>query len=81
MEIGSPSGATCSTITSSPGKQPISISFNSKSELWKHFILPLSPCFKSDSFISKIKAIAIDNKAFTIFEMIYETIYSIPLYF
>ncbi len=51
IDIGSPKGAFCSTTTSSPGMQPISISFNSISELSNALILPFSPDFNSDNFI------------------------------
>jgi probable rRNA maturation factor len=56
IEIGSPIGATCSTTTSSPGMQPISISFSSSSELLKLAIRPRCPCFRSDRRIKELKA-------------------------
>lgn len=59
MEIGSPSGAIFSTITTSPGMQPISINFNSRSDVSKPLMRPRSPAFKFDNFILAIKATSI----------------------
>ena len=51
-EIGSPSGAIKSTLTLSPGIQPISMSFKKISLLEKDSIIPFSPAFNSDNFFN-----------------------------
>lgn len=54
IEIGSPRGATCSTLILSPGTQPISISFKNKSLFSNDRIFATDPAFNSDNlFIIK----------------------------
>lgn len=54
MEIGSPRGAICSTLTCSPGTQPISINFKKRSLFSNDRIFAVLPAFKSDNlFIQK----------------------------
>lgn len=62
MDMGSPRGATCSTITNSPGMQPISINFNSSSELSKPFIFPRSPVFSCDNLVIAFKSTSNPSK-------------------
>src|ERR1700691_5184759 len=53
-EIGSPRGATFSTLIISPGTQPISINFKKISSFSKEWILTIEPTDKSDNrFINK----------------------------
>lgn len=49
IEIGSPNGAICSTFTSSPGTQPISMSLRKRSLSSKEVILALAPDLNSDN--------------------------------
>ena len=47
--MGSPRGATCSTLICSPGRQPISMSFKKRSLLSNEYTLTVLPGFISDN--------------------------------
>ena len=49
IEMGSPSGATCSTLINSPGTQPISINCRNRSFFSKEWILAIVPGSNSDN--------------------------------
>src|SRR5579872_4936788 len=49
IEIGSPSGATCSTLTNSPGTQPISINFRKRSLFSNEWMRAMVPGPNSDN--------------------------------
>src|SRR5205085_5226959 len=74
MDIGSPSGATCSTLIFSPGIQPISINFNNSSLFSNETISTVLPCLISDSlfitFLLVNKCSIVLVNIFTILEMV-----------
>jgi probable rRNA maturation factor len=57
IDIGSPKGATCSTVTFSPGMQPISISLINISSFSNECITAVFPTLISDSFFIISKSI------------------------